>query len=320
VNVYCAHLEQIGHSDHARWYRAEAATRGSTHAVGAVIMKSAAGGQRFWRLLAWWAGGVLTLTNIVFVALLGAGATWLLRVSPRLRAGLPMSPAARAAGTLGVLAPPFVLIAARTPAEFGASLVCGTVLATLLGALLVLAGRRRSGGGVRAIMRALGLALLTALLVAGAGTLVGNAAAGPQSPLYACHQFSDWFTGHEHPRSDNPGPLGLNGDAGTLLFALLGVGAAVAVPLVLIGALALVSRVLRVPVSVGVMRGLHGLALPAACTLLLLYAGLVVKTVEQEARVRGELAETVRHEGRYLARLAGKPWPDVPPDPTNTTR
>lgn len=300
VDAYCAYLERIGHAEHARWYRAEAATRDQTRAVCADMMKSVAGGEPFWALLGWWAAGVLTLTNVVFVVLLGVGAAWLLRVSPRLRAGAPMTPAARTAIALGMLAPPLVLIAAKTPPEFGAPLVCGAVLLVLLGAMLALAGRH---GGARAMGRALGLAFVTALVVAGAGMLAANVAAGPQSPLYACRQFSDWFSG-----SDNPGPLGLNND-GALLFALQGAGMAVAVPALLIGALALVSRVVRVPVSVGVARGLRGLALPVACALLLLYANLVVKTVEQETRVRGELAESMRHEGRYLARLAGKPWP-----------
>ncbi len=301
LNVYCTYLEQIGHPEHARWYRAEAATRAQTRAVwNASSNESAAGGKPFWTLLGWWAAGVLTLTNVVFVALLGAGAAWLLRVSPRLQAGVAMTPAARVAVALGTLAPLLILIAAKTLTDFGAPLVCGVVLFVLLGALLVLAGRR---GGLRAILHALGLAAGTALLVAFMGTLAWSAAAGPQSPLYACHQFSDWFSG-----SDNSGPLGLNDD-GTLVFALFGAGAAVVVPTLLIGALALVSRVVRVPASVGIVRGLRGLALPVACALLFLYAGLVIQTARQETRMRGELAESVHHEGRYLARLAGQPWP-----------
>jgi hypothetical protein len=313
VDAYCAYLTQTGHAEHARWYRAEAGTHAQMRAVvSAASDESAFGGQRFWRLLAWWAGGVLMLTNVVFVVLLGAGAAWLLRVSPRLRAGAPPTPAARVAVALGVLAPPLVLIAAKTPSEFGAPLVSGVVLFVLFGAIIGLAGRR--GGGVRAILRSLGLAFLTALIAAGAGTLAWVAAAGPQSPLYAFGLFDCWFSG-----SDNPGPLGLNGD-GTLLFALSGVSAAVAVPILLIGALAFISSGLRVPVSVGVVRGVRGLALPVACALLLVYAGLTIQTVWQETRVRGELAETVRHEGRYLARLAGLPWPDVPPEGTIRAR
>ncbi len=89
--------------------------------------------------------------------------------------------------------------------------------------------------------------------------------------------------------------------------AVLAAGLLMAVPLLLTAALALSSRIVRVPVTVGIVRGLRGLAVPIGCGLLLLYGGLVLGTARQEARVSDALRRMVRHEGRYLAEITGRP-------------
>lgn len=99
---------------------------------------------------------------------------------------------------------------------------------------------------------------------------------------------------------------------GELLFALLSGGLALAVPLVTALVLAILSRIRRVPVSVGVVRGFRSAAVPLACCMLLAYGGLVLGTLGAEARTQAALDEKSRHEGRYLAKRLGVEWPENP--------
>jgi hypothetical protein len=46
-----------------------------------------------------------------------------------------------------------------------------------------------------------------------------------------------------------------------------------------------------------------------AGALLLLYAVTLTTTVREETRARDALARTVQHEGRYLADVQRRPWP-----------
>jgi hypothetical protein len=65
----------------------------------------------------------------------------------------------------------------------------------------------------------------------------------------------------------------------------------------------------RVPLSVGVTRGMRGLAVPMACVLLLGFAVLAPFVIREESAIEEALRRTVQHEGRYLSELAGKTWP-----------
>jgi hypothetical protein len=88
-----------------------------------------------------------------------------------------------------------------------------------------------------------------------------------------------------------------------MVLAVLAVPAAVAI------VLGLASRVLRVPLSAGLVRGFRGAAIPVACLVLLVYGGAVLTTAHYEARLSYSLRRTQDHEGRYLAEVAGEEWP-----------
>ena len=92
------------------------------------------------------------------------------------------------------------------------------------------------------------------------------------------------------------------------------------VPLTAILTLAIRSRVRRLPVSVGIVRGLVACALPTVYVLSLLYVSTVVWTAGREARMLTDLSRSVRHEGRFHAELLGQTWPalDAPANTPNT--
>jgi hypothetical protein len=87
------------------------------------------------------------------------------------------------------------------------------------------------------------------------------------------------------------------------------VAVAAVVPCVVLVLLAGLSLLWRVPLSVGITRGLRGVAVPVACALVLVYAVTVPFVARQEASLDYALRRTVKHEGRYLSELAGKRWP-----------
>jgi hypothetical protein len=90
------------------------------------------------------------------------------------------------------------------------------------------------------------------------------------------------------------------------------VGLAALIPLLSLLTFAVLSRLWRVPLSVGVVRGLRGCGVPIACVLLLAYGILVPFILRQESALDYGLRRTVQHEGRFEAELGGKTWPGDP--------
>jgi len=99
---------------------------------------------------------------------------------------------------------------------------------------------------------------------------------------------------------------GINSD---LLFHLVTVAATACVPLLVGTAFIIISRVNRVPVSVALVRGFRGCAVPIAGALILAYAVSMPMTVRQEADIDQRVGESMRHEGKYIAASAGREWP-----------
>jgi hypothetical protein len=91
----------------------------------------------------------------------------------------------------------------------------------------------------------------------------------------------------------------------TLLSACLVLG----VPFLTLLTLSAISRACRIPLSVGLIRGLRGCALPIACLLFLAYGVLVPLTQRQEKLLDEGLQGTLQHEGSYLVGLIGERWP-----------
>ncbi len=78
--------------------------------------------------------------------------------------------------------------------------------------------------------------------------------------------------------------------------------------LILVGS-AILSRIARVPLSIGMARGLRGLMVPVAAILFLVYGGMLLCTIRAEAAVEYGIQRTLENQGQYLAALSGKQWP-----------
>ncbi len=320
--AYFAYLKRIGAPDEARWMRAELDADEQTRRVGARVIHQSSFGAPLQKLAGWWVLGLLALGNIVWLVVLG-GLTVPLARTRLVRAGLALPVWARK-GVWGGLVALVLAVALNLPAEARAlfliggetfALAAGLCWGTSALAIRLLRRARRRGhedttatirpaaghdGKLRPALRALGVAALTI-----AGTLLLSFAAHEQaratSSLIA---LADTLSGI----SSEGGP----NRWAQLLITVLPVAAplTLAAPLLLVVALGIASRVVRVPLTAGLVRGLKGTALPAACVLVLVYGGLVLATVRQDALVDEGLRQTLAHEGRYLAGRAGVRWPE----------
>ncbi|MGI4787587.1 MAG: hypothetical protein ACRYFS_01910 [Janthinobacterium lividum] len=90
---------------------------------------------------------------------------------------------------------------------------------------------------------------------------------------------------------------------------LLVSGFGLAIPLLCVIVLSIVSRVKRVPVSVGLVSGFRTLMPPLVFGLMLVYGGLILWTVRQEARANYGMERSLHGEGQYLAQITGETWP-----------
>jgi len=289
---YVVYLNRIGHPDEARWFTNETENGEQVkRLLKANVDRSAFGGKPARWLTVWWMAGAAVLRSALWLFLL-AGAAALLGRSRRVRKNTPLPPAVRwgaAAGAAGVGA---VAAAANGWSE--------TKIGLLFGAFVLLAGLARAargarGGRRRALAAGLGAAAVSAAVLLAAGVLVGQQAQTSVAVAEVLDSLLD-FPGES---SDPLAELRLVMASVSLLPSLL-----------LCACLVFASQIVRVPVSVGLVRGLRGLALPAAClVILVLYVPLALVTVRQEAAVTAGLHDVATHEGRYLARLAGLPWP-----------
>ena len=65
----------------------------------------------------------------------------------------------------------------------------------------------------------------------------------------------------------------------------------------------------RIPFSVKAVEGFRAAMPPLVCALMLIYSGLVLWTVQQEARANYGLERSLHGEGQYLAQITGQTWP-----------
>ncbi len=86
-------------------------------------------------------------------------------------------------------------------------------------------------------------------------------------------------------------------------------GAALITPLLLLLGAALAARLRPAPRLARFGASLRVLAPATACVLLIVYGGLVLATLRQEAIVRGPMEATMQDSGQYFAARAGLPWP-----------
>ncbi len=300
LGAYCAYLHRMGHADEARWVRAEFGAGQRVRAIGSQgTHLSPLGGLPLLQLVAWWAFDLFTLSNVLWMLLFG-GAAALLSRSQRLRVGEPLPGYVRqgiTAALLTLIGGIILIIGALADPPDSVVVAGYGVMLCLLASLAVLAVRSFSG---RIPWRRMGpgsavfaLALLGPLPLLTLALWQARAACAFFDTSLVIVPFAD----------------GGNNPPSVVEMKILSMAGALAVPLMTALVLGIASRIVRVPLSVGLVRGFHGLAVPIACVLLLAYGGLVLGTLRQEIYVNNGLERGLQHEGRYLAELAGKEWP-----------
>lgn len=286
--AYTAYMERIGHPEEARRARAERAAGGLAREAGRAYFSLPF--SRVGDVARWWAWDVPLLLNALWMLLLGLGGAALARTAP-MRGGRPLPMAMRRAlaggAALGAVGAVAVLSGlGRWP---DTALLLGALLG---GALMASAAATRLGGVPR---EAAGLA------AAASGTA-----------------FALWLVAFQFQCASVYVPaglalMGIERAAPLASAALLWAVHAPALPLLVAGLLVALSRVWRVPASVGIVRGLAGIGVPVACLLLLGYTAAVMLTARQEAAAQASITASNRGEGAYAASLAGTEWPGEVP-------
>jgi hypothetical protein len=284
LNEYTAYLRRIGHEEEAR--RAEDEFRRGEQARDSVRNNPYVELTPIFNVVGWWAADLSLLTNIFWMLLLGGIAALLAR-SRRIRKGLPLSTPTRWGIALGIAGS--VLLACM----LSGNILAFVELRFLTGLALLACALVAAGYRSRAAFHLLAVGLLTVLCLYLLAGLYVWQARGVTSMAMVYQNLTD----------------GLGGGPTRYPFILL-----CFVPLVsLLAALVtgIVSLVCRVPLSVGLARGLRGVAVPVCCFLFLVYGGLALVTAHKEAQASYVLARTMEHEGRYYAELAGRTWPGL---------
>lgn len=286
VEEYAKHLERQHERDEARWVRAEEQAGRRTEALVRGGREQRVSGALLSRLVACWVAGVLLLSNVTWLLGLGLAAALLARTRP-IRMGRPL-PATAVRGlraAAAIVATVTVLLGSGIATALEMTLLtvlaCGTAWGYALLCRRPLIGFLAVATGVPLLLLFLGMLLMgqTEGLVAYLGT-ARHVGALESAPTHRMDWTGDW-----------------------LRFAAL------LVPFLTFLALTVASRVLQVPVSVGLVRGFRGAAVPLACLLLIAYGGTVLAATYQEERAEAGLERMVAHEGRFLAAAAGKAWP-----------
>ncbi len=239
------------------------------------------------RLAGAWAGGTLLLSVAMWMLALGGAAALLGRCRwMRTAQGLPGY--ARRGMALGLFACPMIAGALMLSADSPAAplLLVGLALCAILS--LVTPGltgpeRWRSGG----------VFLLTLTVVSLLGAAFACQLRASAEPLAHALQYTMACANNNLDTS----------------ISMAAVAAGAVVPLLTLLTLGAISLVCRVPLTVGLVRGLRGCAVPIACILLLAYGLLVPFTLRQENIMGEGLKRTLQHEGRFIAELNGKEWP-----------
>ncbi|HLV80952.1 MAG TPA: hypothetical protein VKT32_11755 [Chthonomonadaceae bacterium] len=302
IEQYKSWLHRIGHPEERARVQAEmdAGMQAKQICQIAINSKDYAFGPTLGRQAGWWVAGLLTLSNALWMLALG-GVAALLACSRRLRAGQPLPRFALWGAGLGLIAGGILTIGLLGPDLVVNSCVAlgllfpGTPWPGLGLAALALGSLAAALSGSRWQERLSGLGLfalgtLTTLVLA---RLVTWQAEGVGVFLSVIRMFS-----------------GMSEDIPAKQLSLAWIPwLAFVVPVLMVAVLTVFSRIYRVPAVAGLVRGLRGVAIPAACILFLVYSGILILTMRQEAFFQEALNRQTRHEGRYMAAIAGREWP-----------
>ncbi len=303
---YNAYLSKIGHSEEIPWVEHGQTSRKEIRSiVGKGLDKGPSSIASLMQNMVLWAVGIALLGNMLWIVLFGAAATWLAKTG-RIRRGEPLP----AAVTLSIGLSTLALAGAGTGAFSGGSGVSATTaaLAAAVGfgaALLhyLRRGRKHSAGSADVAIMTIRQSAALAAAATASVTLISGL-------LYWTSGSVGAYTGSMNAMI---GFQPTSSEANGLLMRLLSVAAVLCVPFLTWVVLAIASRIRRVPVSVGTVRGFARVALPITAVLSLLYVVLVGVTSVREAAARQGLAASVQHEGRACAAYTGRVWPSFAP-------
>jgi hypothetical protein len=299
---YIAYLSRIGHTEEAAWFVAERRAAEKMRAVEQAAMGSSLWGMMpFVWLVAWWGAGILLLQNTVWTLALG-GIAYLLCRAGCIRAGLPAHRGVRCGLAMLFMAPLAGAVVEYTGSaeslggSDGVAISVFGILALMLGTP---AAYLKRGQTWREFGRNLGVCAATLTAFAAVLALVALSLSGGRQLLSPLGLINGLSSGSED-----------DSVAKTMIGAVMPIaGAALTGPGMLMLVLAVRSWRRRVPVSVGLVRGMRSAAVPVAGVLLLLYAAALGGTLVQERNVRAALEQTMKHEGKYLSGLVGQEWP-----------
>lgn len=300
LEIYCAYVTKIGHPEAATEAQADYQSWQQIHRVGSKIGEYAMGIRMtdYFHLGAALFAGWTLLPNVLMLLLLGLTAAGLRRL-PRIEARRPLPIGAN----LGFWSFVVIVLLIGTmfvsdlggSFEFFAALLILTPLAFAALVILFVPHLRHSTA----------TALLSAGVTLGA---IGLLAAFAAWQMRGAYDFASILQGFfPQDGSSNNSALS-NKSVQTLLTYALGL----AIPLLTAIILSIVSRVKRVPVSVGLVFGFRAVMPPLVFALMLAYGGLTVWTAQQEARANYGLERSLHGEGQYLAEVTGQAWPQLP--------
>ena len=293
VERYAAYLTRIKHERDADALRAAFAAgekyrRFYETAQG--LPQNGLNGQATGRLVKFWTMGVGLLLNVFVMSVLGGLCAWAAK-SPRIQKGEPLLPSVRAGIVSALLLPLYGGFVVMTFPELPSCLL-------LLGGVAALcfwicrAAARTDKSSLR-VSGAIGEAAWKSRNVADfckayglASVILGGLAAIGGSSEQILHSGQRW--------------MGFCFDVPRDAVMTAGVAVCMGVSPLIVGAFAARSLIKRVPVSVGVVRGLRRFALPIIAALTVAYAGMVLVTLREEAQATNTLrAAVTQGESRY---------------------
>ena len=303
IAQYDTFLRHVGHPEQLPRVKGEAAAAAQMWEVVRHNTESDVFGPMFWQLgLGWWAG-IQLLCAAIWTLVLGGAAAIAYR-SPRLRAGQALPAWAARGGCLGLLAAAISgVIVTPVTAPPVALWLTSTGVFGLLCLLLPAANRTERLRTMAAY--AVVLAASGAFLLLFSCHVTATAEPIRKTALYLFQMNSE----PEHHNNSVFQLLFLGSQTADILYCLATILATAAVPLLAALSFLVVSRGSQVPLSVAIVRGFRGCAVPIACVLLLAYAVLAAVTLRVESATDDVIRQSVRHEGRYVAGLEGREWP-----------
>lgn len=296
---YVAYLRAIGHPEEATAFHAAVAQ-------GEALRENAKKGipasyfsfdKKTYPLIAWWCADAVLLSGASCALFFAAVFKLVYRFSPRLQNGEPLQASARWGIACGLVIPSISVavmagvLSHHLPRDY--SLVGGLVVgafAMIVPPVVLRFTRWQVGHGLIVLLSTFGVM----------SALIGTDSAYWFSSASIPQMLNSMMVIDSHARQ---------GAAQLSLLWLTG-GAMLSVPLLLLGAFAVFSRMFKVPVAAGVTRGMRAVAVPLACLFVLAWAGCLIPTLRHENAALKELRRIVEvGETQTFAELLGKRLP-----------